>query len=39
LIWPETPTIDLILVFDDLDDTPRLIGVGGSPSALEQAIP
>jgi hypothetical protein len=39
LIWPETPTIDLLLVFDDLDDTPRLIGVGGSPSALEQAIP
>jgi hypothetical protein len=36
LTWPDTPSIDLLLGFDDLGTTPRLIGVGGSPQIAEQ---
>jgi hypothetical protein len=39
LIWPELPSIDLLLGFDDLGTTPRLIGVGGSPPAPKEATP
>ena len=39
LIWPEVPTIDLLLGFDDLGTTPSLIGVGGSPPAPKEATP
>ena len=35
LDWPEAPSIDLLLGFENLDTTPRLIGVGGESGPPE----
>lgn len=29
LSWPESPSVDLLIAFEGLDTSPRLIGVGG----------
>ena len=31
LAWDDSPTVDLLVGFDGLDTTPRLIGVAGGP--------
>ena len=35
LMWPDAPTVELLVAFEDLGTTPHLIGVGGGPAPSE----
>lgn len=31
LSWPDTPSVELLVAFEGLESSPRLVGVGGGP--------